>query len=258
MDQRRDFTSLEDHARDFATRKETKKSSKPSSRRTPPRKVFTKACERIARYFAGSFKYSKSKFRLTANFGDLTANIYLRPGKQDVPGQYVHMHVFLTVHSRKLKRARADYMASPKEIREGRFVGVQLGHLLPERTWREWNLLPNTNAAADDVCESIDLIAIPFLTLFEDEQSFQEAVRKGEIPHLEISNAIEYLLAQGDRDGAIALARDFLERHPNRLERYRTYVEAYSANKPPEWWSSSLAQLALIGVTLGLEFDPAK
>ncbi len=258
MDQRRDFTSLEEHARDFATRSETKKSSKPKARRTPPRKIFTRACERIARYFAGSLKYSKSKSRLTADFGDLTAHIYLRPGKQDVPGQYVHLHVFLAVHSRKLKRARADYMSTAKDAREGRFVGVQLGHLLPERTWREWNLLPNANAAADDVCESIDLIAIPFLTLFEDEQGFKEAVLKSDVPHLEISNAVEYLLAQGDREGAIGVARGFLKRHPNRLERYRAYVEAFSTKKPPEWWSSSLAQLALISVTLGLDFDPGK
>jgi hypothetical protein len=89
--------------------------------------------------------------------------LHLGTSSYNTRGALVELHVAATVHSRELKRWRAQQSAPVR--RDDVAAAGQIGNLAKSPSWLEWNLIGNDAAVAEVIAtiERLALVAIEVL-----------------------------------------------------------------------------------------------
>jgi len=180
------------------------------------RDAFLSACASItATLTPCGYKYAKSGPHASRTNGEFTYRISFQSSRGNVAGAYVALWIHATVFSRRLQKWRAS---QPIALYTGNFVaGGQIGNLLKEHTWRNWNVSDPVarKVAIDDAAAALRDIALPYFSRFDDIPSFCDVIQREDVPSMEIGRAIDFLMCYADRDAATNAMRRFLTARPN-------------------------------------------
>jgi len=218
------------------------------------RGVYLSSCAAIAEHFAPlGFKYAKSCQHFTNQKDDLTCRVSFQSSHNNTSGEYVALWIHANVGSKRLKKWRAR-QSNPLAHRDA-LAGGQIGNLLEKPSWYEWNLASSSEReiVIRDAISTIENIALPYFSQFEDVAALAKRLEFGAVPSLDVGNAIEFLLCHNFKPSAIAHARWFLNAHSNIMPQYLELVEKFRVAGIPDVRTLSYAErLALVTVTYGL------
>ena len=120
-----------------------------------PGDVILRTCEAIADRLKGDgFSFVKSGRTLKRVRGDLVFLIWFQSDRNNIAG-----------------RRAAVWIHAGVKKRGGRFIdGGQIGNLLPQKTWMEWDFADETarEGEIDDAVAAIKRIILPFFARFDD------------------------------------------------------------------------------------------
>jgi len=186
-----------------------------------PRDVFLESCAQIARALEPEgYKWTKSRQSAVRKAGDFLYDVFFQTSSSNIAGQTVIVWIHASVLSPRLKRWRREQLGEedPSDV----VAGGQIGNLLPEHSWMEWDVADRRTrpAVIADAVAAIRSIALPYFGRFEDAGALGEFLRAAELPSMGIDNAMEFLLCFAQRDAAEAAGRLFLRSH-NLIDAFR-------------------------------------
>lgn len=120
-----------------------------------PRDVIIHACRAIADELAGEgFSFVKSGMKLKRVQGDHVHAILFQSDRNNIPGR----RAAVWMHAGVQKTGKPEFIG-----------GGQIGNLLAEPTWMEWDFANEStrDAEIDDAVGAIRRIALPFFAQFE-------------------------------------------------------------------------------------------
>ncbi len=227
-----------------------------SSQHEPPRSVYLASCAEIARAFEpDGFKYAKSKQALTRKVGPLRFGISFQSSHNNVAGEYVALWIHTGTYSTELQQWRKDNNAT---YTGDYFAGGQIGNLVQEKSWYEWNLADPKSRGIEtaDAIDTVRRIALPMFRVFEVPKQAADALLVRDQPGLEVNQAIDFALCFGSRAHAEVVIDRFLTQ---RADLRADYLKLLRVNRPagrnatiPGGWSAQLAE-----ATLRFDLHPA-
>lgn len=220
-----------------------------------PREVYLKACQHIADVLApDGFTYARSSQSLTRKTKDFSFHVYFQSDRNNVAGELVALWIHAGVRSKRLKAWRETQLR-PFRTDDG-IAGGQLGNLVSPPSWMEWNLAnPDLRAGLlSDAVATIRQIAFSYFALFEDPHALCLRLIAEELPSMDISGAIEFLLCYGDKQVAESCLHRFLFARPDILAEYHVELEKVRRDGIPHAQSTGYAvELAYVTMAYGLE-----
>jgi hypothetical protein len=215
------------------------------------REVFLSSCEAIAKHFAPlGYRYAKSRQHFTKQTDDLTFRISFQSSHNNVTSEYIALWVHANVESKRLKKWRSQ---QPHPLAAWRYLaGGQIGNLLAKPSWYEWNLASPSEReiVIKDAISTIDEKALPYFSDFKDVDALAYKLEVGEIPSLDVGNAIEFLLCPDKKTSALMHAHWFLNAHSNILPEYLKLRDEYKEMGIPKVqkssWANSLAHVTVV------------
>ncbi|WP_333701455.1 hypothetical protein [Sphingobium yanoikuyae] len=125
-------------------------------------------------------------------------------------------------------------------------TGGQIGNLLPNSSWMEWNFADISRRAAqiDEATTAIRTIMLPFFALFETPATAVKTLIH--YPALWQSSLIEYALAHVGRDAARHAMRQYLAANPRIHARYDEALTYIRLRGPITHRGDTGAELAMI------------
>ena len=183
--------------------------------------------------------------------GDFSFQIAFNSSHHNVAGSHVSLEVASTVFSPKLKKWRK---AHPPVHVWDYVAGGNIGRLRTKPKYLEWNLAESGTRAEviESVIESINLVAIPFFSRFEDVGTLSSILIEHDLPTMEIDRVVEFLLCFADVNTARKAANRFLREHPDLMEDYHRSVKTYTVAGPKREPDENAACLAYASVFFGL------
>jgi hypothetical protein len=223
-----------------------------------PQPVFQAACQAMAAGFSGrGWRYLRTARTMRRLLADFVHAVYFRTSKWNRRGRFVGIDVGGYVCSQVLEEWRAKQAAPLRK--GGKLAGVRLIDLVPGHTPRDWNLAPPGErvAVTADVTAHIERFLVPWFAHFEDAERLTWEIERQAVPLLESPQAIEWLLALGQREtarrvGCAALAEDWVGRRP--YERALATFRSGGLRREAVYPWSRRAQLAWLAVAHDLEF----
>lgn len=220
-----------------------------------PREVYLKACQHIANVLVpDGFTYARSSQSLTRKTKDFSFHIYFQSDRNNVAGELVALWIHAGVRSKRLKAWR---VAQPQPFRtDDGIAGGQIGNLLPQHSWMEWNLAdPDSRARLlSDAIATIRLIAFPFFALFEDVSALCQRLVVEELPGTHLPSNLEFLLCFGNKQMAESCLHRFLFARPDILAEYHVELEKVNRDGIPHARRTGYAvELAYVTTAYGLE-----
>lgn len=144
-------------------------------------------------------------------------------GHRDRPG-YVGLGLFPHVRSPALRRWRAE-QGPPSPAADDTVAGAGLGHAAFPHPRSEWNVaLP---AEVDQVVATVREVVLPWFARFDDREQLAAALSAGDVPAVDIGQAVEYLLCFEGGGPAERAAGAWLGRHPDQRRRFWAYVHRF-------------------------------
>lgn len=195
-----------------------------------PREVYLSGCAEIGSALsAQGYGYLKSGPKLRRRVDPFTFEISFQSSHANQPGRLAALWVHGYVFSSVLKKWRA---ANPSLVKGTGFVaGGQIGNLVPDVGWLEWNLMREGEAA--EALRAIRRIVLPYFSLFEDVAGLHRRLLAEPLPGCSPANALDFLFCTGGRDMALEAAYNMLERLPGARQGYRTALEKFRADGLP-------------------------
>jgi hypothetical protein len=223
-----------------------------------PREVYLAACDAIASELErDGFQYARSGPSLSQRSGDLTFRISFQSSHYNAAGAYVALRLSATVHSRRLKRWRE--VSGPLVFVHDLVAGGLLTNLSDPPGPLEWNLAGRSTRGAEvkEVVQAIRTVALPYFETFHHPAEVIARLEDGEIPMMEGSNALEYVLCFGDRVQASRVLQRMvalLDASPTGAASYYQSLERFRFEAISPWRPYQLAeQLARAAVVHGLD-----
>ncbi len=222
------------------------------------REVFIASCGKIAASLrADGFSYAQSGPRLARKIGDFTTRVSFHTSPLNVSGELVELWIQANVYSRRLALWRA---AQPRPLRtDDAVTGGQLGNLLPQASWMEWNLAHHATREEQitDAVTTIRQIAFPFFAQFEDVSALCSRLVKSDLPSFEMPVPIEFLLCFAGRTEAEVCLHRFLQQHPDIQAEFRDELKRVRKSGLPEARHSGHA-VVLAYATYAYDLTPRK
>jgi hypothetical protein len=121
-----------------------------------PRDVILRSCERIADQLKGDgFSFVKSSPKLRRVHGDHVFSILFQSDRNNIAGR----RAAVWIHAGVQNKGRAEFVD-----------GGQIGDLLPQKTWMEWDFAGESarESEINDAVVAIRRIILPFFAQFEN------------------------------------------------------------------------------------------
>jgi hypothetical protein len=121
-----------------------------------PRDVILRACEEIGGYLKDDgFSWVKSGPKLKRVHGDHVFSILFQSDRNNIAGR----RAAVWIHAGVQKNGRTEFID-----------GGQIGNLLPQETWMEWNFADENarEREINDAVAAIKRIILPFFAQFDD------------------------------------------------------------------------------------------
>lgn len=189
-----------------------------------------------AHYIAGSL--DRFDFRLYRNGGNpvlerrvssLRENILIQFGPHPVRGAYLPISLDLHISHDGLREVRERYW-----LGEGRpptvLVSGNIGLTQPVPTYDIWNVA--TEDALPELVHSIRNDVLPFLELLDAPSLLRRAIFDSEVPLIDHSTAIEWLLVEFGRKDARDYVRALMDNEDVAVRDFWTQHDAAKAGQP--------------------------
>ena len=199
-----------------------------------PRDVFLSACGDVAaRFESGGFRYAKSGPHFTRKAGEFTFQVSFQSSHNNVAGEYVAMWVHGIVRSVRLKAWRRDCQDAHGVY--DTVAGGQIGNLVKNTAWMEWNLADPATRAAEitSAASEIERLALPYFDLFTDVPRLCQRVIADDLPSMFLWQAFDFLACFDSAESAGLMLRRFLLQRPQLQEEYRRSLDKYGREGAP-------------------------
>ena len=140
---------------------------------------------------------------------------------------------------------------SHPSIREWDVVaGGQIGNLQPEARWLEWELADASgrDEVMSEAIETIHELALPYFARFEKVDELIPYLIDHDLPSMDLSGVIDFLLCFADEDLARQAAVRFLERRLDLVGDYhsaRVRLAEQGPGRKPSGYAETLAYASL-------------
>ena len=194
----------------------------------PPRKVYLAGCAEIARAFeVDGFSYARSRQMLSRKSGFFRHQIAFQSSHHNSEGETILIWVHAWVYSATL----VEWHKANHSKEKGGFVaGGQLGNLLPEPSWYEWNIADpaRRKCELDDAIQKIRATALPFFAAFETPSHLIKHLLVEDQAGLGIVQAVEFVLCFGLQTQAEMIMGRFFRQRP---DMYNEYLRLLTRNQ---------------------------
>ena len=212
---------------------------------TSPRDIFLAACsEIVARLSSRGYRYAKSGPHARKKSGVFTHEVSFQSSHNNAAGVCVKLWVHGKVLSKTLEAWRKSY---PELHAIDYVAGGQIGNLIPETNWCDWDLARESmrQATVDDAVSAIETVALPYFAQFDDLDSLIHKSQTTDIPSMTIDRVIEFLMCFADQGAAEVAASNFLKRRPDLVSNYHRdfarYAERGLQYRRPSGYAAQLA-----------------
>lgn len=224
-----------------------------------PRDVYLEGCAFIAEFLArDGFRYSSSKQLACRSRTGFEHLVSFQSSHRNIAGSSVALWIHANLRSKRMREWRSE---QPKALRtDDFFAGGQIGNLQDKARWLEWNLAdPRARRSIlADAVSTIENIALPFFSVFEDVAALAERLVTRNLPGLEPENAIEFLLCFATHEHAAAYLARFLAERTDLLGAYHTSLaEMRRDGLPPHRPNGFAPILAAATLAYGLPLPAA-
>lgn len=236
--------------------------STPSDGTEKPRDVILAAIGEIASTLAeDGFSYRKSGPSLKRSHGDFTFSISFQSDRNNIAGERAAVWIHASVHSKDLAAWRQDnrrpfHGAMLEGPDAGRVFGSQIGNLLPNESWMEWDFADpaKRHAEIENATLAIRRIVLPIFAEFAEPET---AIRKlmPEIVWGQTS-LIEYALAVSRPDLAEEAGQSFLKTNPIIQKRYEAALSELRRDGLPSCVGDLGRDIAAVAIANGLNLSP--
>lgn len=259
MVEHRSGRNLWDMIRDVAAHKSRAAHTRSSGKSTKeePREVFFSSCVAIAKPFEDrGFKFTRTSPHMTRRAGDWRFTVGFSSSHHNVADEHVALSIGAVVRSPRIKVWRAA-RAHPTLGFQDTIAGGQIGNLLPDKRWFDWELADpgRRPRVVKDAIATIESIALPYFALFESLDRLIPALEASAIGEIDIGRTIELLVFLGRKDSAQRAAIRFLELRRDLVAEYKKAIAEFDqkgllgANR-----SGFANELAYAQRAYGLEF----
>jgi hypothetical protein len=193
-----------------------------------PREVYAAACHAIAGALeADGYTYAKSGPRLSRKAREFAFHISFQSSHHNIPGELVALWIHANVTSPTLKKWRSGH---PCLSKGSDFVGGgQIGNLLPQHSWMEWNLaLPTEREREiDDAIAAIRRVVFPYFAMFDDIPQLMPRLVSEDLPSFDVASALDFLMCFGSPTDALQAAKRMLRELPGAKQRYPAALDRF-------------------------------
>jgi hypothetical protein len=223
-----------------------------------PKEVILSACEAIAADLkADGFSFAKSGPKLKRVQGDLTFTVAFQSDRNNIAGKRAAVWIHAGVTSEKLAKARRSHpmpWGGDDGPGAGAVTGGQIGNLLAEPTWMEWDFAQQDTRQSeiDDAIGAVRRIILPFFALFDDPASAVELLIHR--PALWPTSLVQYANVAVSREAAEAAGNAFLKCNPPIRERFDEALAKFKRSGLPAYHTDIGSDLAAIAVANSLDF----
>jgi hypothetical protein len=217
--------------------------------------VYQEACAAIAASLAPlGFRFAKSGPHATRRAGEFVHRVGFQSSRNNVAGEYVSIAVFANLGC---PRWLAWWRRFEPTATRAYLAGGQIGNLVPNAAWLEWNLADGgtRDAVIAEIISAIQALALPYLERFETPAATRAMLWQELPPSLWIHRAIEFALAFDDRPLAQHLLERDLRRSSERPAEYHRWLEKFRQTGVPRWSEAGSAR-DLAKATLLYGLDP--
>lgn len=224
----------------------------PSGETERPREIYLASCSSIAESLNDlGFKYAASRQHSRRRAGDFVFQVSFQSSHYNAAGQQVRMSIFGTIFSPKLKAWRKSHSS----IHDNDCVaGGQIGNLQPLARWLEWNLADPSrrDEVISEAIEAVRELALPYFARFENADELIPYLIDHDLPSMDLSRVIDFLLCFADEDSARRASVRFLERRPDLQADYQSERLRLAKEGPHRRPSGYAQTLAYASLFLGL------
>lgn len=223
-----------------------------------PKKVILSACEAMAADLkADGFSFAKSGPRLKRVQEDLTFTVGFQSDRNNIAGRRAAVWIHAGITSDKLAKARRSHpmpWGGDEGPGAGAVTGGQIGNLLAEPTWIEWDFAnqETRQSEIDDAIGAIRRIILPFFALFDDPPSAVELLIHR--PALWPTSLIQYAKVAIGNEAAEAAGSTFLKCNPAIRERFHEAIAKFKRDGLPAYRTDIGSDLAAIAIANDLDF----
>ena len=180
-------------------------------------------------------------------------NICFQTSYSNVRGRYVALWIQINVRSQQLLASRRAHPL-PGPAVDDFVAGVNLGQLMSDGGWLEFNLAQDPERVLSQAIECIEQWVLPYFERFNDPQHLVAEILAGSATSLEPQAALECCLCFGTEQQATVCLSELLGQDPVHVQRYREYRRRYESEGMPEGRARRCSdQLARIALAYGLD-----
>jgi hypothetical protein len=217
--------------------------------------IYLDACTQIGSALARrGFKYAKSGPHAKRSHGDFSFCIRFQSSVYNSAGSNVALWIHANVRSKRLSSWRA---MQPHPLRTDDWVaGGQIGNLRTPPHWLDINLANAATrpGAISGAIGAIEEFGLPLFAAFENVPALCERLVTEDVPGLEASLAIEFLLCFSTTPAASAVLQRFFATRSDLLSQYVTELDSFRSEGLPRMPRTGYAaQLAFATIAYGLE-----
>jgi hypothetical protein len=226
-----------------------------------PKEVILAACDAIASDLRkDGFSFAKSGPKLKRVQDDLTFSIYFQSDRNNVAGRRAAIWIHAGVSSSQLATWRRSHpmpWGGDDGPGAGSVTGGQIGNLLAEPTWMEWDFANATRRSieVDDAVSAIRRIILPFFALFDDPATAVDLLIHRSA--LRPSSLLQYAFVVLGREAAETAGKAYLKCNPAVRERFNTAFAEFSENGLPPYHTDLGSDLAAIALATNLDLGGA-
>ncbi|MFZ4736607.1 MAG: DUF4304 domain-containing protein [Bradymonadia bacterium] len=222
-----------------------------------PRDVYLEGCAFIAEVLASDgFRYASSKQQARRSRNGFDHLISFQSSHSNIADHSVAFWIHANLRSKGLREWRAQ---QPRALRTDDFcAGGQIGNLRDKATWMAWNLAdpPTRRSTLADAVATIEHIALPFFSLFDDVATLADCLVTRTLPGFEPEITIEFLLCFATREHAATYLARFFVRRFDLIEDYLASLAQMRRDGLPPYRPNGFASV-LAAATLAYELPPA-
>lgn len=221
---------------DIADRKRYSAATRSDRNRTSvetPREIYLAGCEAIANVLQDDgYKYVPSGQKLRRKTRDFIFQVSFQSSHLNIRGKVVVLWVHGYVFSPVLKKWRVNSAARNNSD----FVaGGQIGNLVAEASWLEWNLAQTASRDRQiaSAVATIKQLAYPYFAIFEDIPVLVRRLVAGTVPSMDMEDQLDSLLCFGSQADVKAAAVKIFQDQPGERDKYAKAVARFRTEGLP-------------------------
>ncbi|HWE94941.1 MAG TPA: hypothetical protein VG269_13330 [Tepidisphaeraceae bacterium] len=198
-----------------------------------PKEIYAAACRTIGDALASDgYTFKKSGPALNRKAGDFSFEITFQSSRDNIAGELIAVWIHTNIRSMTLKKWRETH---PSLVQSAGIAGGQIGNLLPNHSWMEWNVASPASRAGQiaDAVVTIRRIVFPYFAMFEDVPDLVSRLVANVVPFFSPASALDFLMCFATPADAMRAASNMLRTLPEAEVRYSAALARFRQDGLP-------------------------